>query len=131
MNDIPVMLVHGFASSYERNWREPGWADLLRDEDRRVIGVDLLGHGQAARPRDPAAYSSLEQSILAHDPALDRDNDGIGYRTEPSAERAERRDAARAHQPGAERRQRGDNDDAEHEITHDGENQRHDKVTRV
>src|SRR5581483_5948253 len=63
-DDVPVMLVHGFASSYERNWREPGWADLLRDEDRQVIGVDLLGHGQAARPRDPAAYSSLERSVL-------------------------------------------------------------------
>ncbi len=64
MNDIPVMLVHGFASSFERNWREPGWADLLRDERRHVIGVDLLGHGQAAKPRDPAAYASLERSVI-------------------------------------------------------------------
>lgn len=64
VDDVPVILVHGFASSYERNWREPGWADLLRDEGREVIGVDLLGHGQAARPRDPAAYASLEQSVL-------------------------------------------------------------------
>lgn len=64
MEDIPVMLVHGFASSFERNWREPGWADLLRDEGREVLGVDLLGHGQAARPRDPAAYASLEQSVI-------------------------------------------------------------------
>jgi pimeloyl-ACP methyl ester carboxylesterase len=65
VDDPPVILVHGFASSYERNWRQPGWADLLREEGRQVIGVDLLGHGAAARPRDPAAYSSLEQSILA------------------------------------------------------------------
>ncbi len=64
MDDLPVMLVHGFASSYERNWREQGWADLLREEGRQVIGVDLLGHGQAARPHDPAAYASLEQSVL-------------------------------------------------------------------
>jgi pimeloyl-ACP methyl ester carboxylesterase len=64
VDDVPVMLIHGFASSYERNWREPGWADLLHGEGRQVIGVDLLGHGQAARPRDPAAYSSLELSIL-------------------------------------------------------------------
>jgi pimeloyl-ACP methyl ester carboxylesterase len=64
VDEVPVILVHGFASSYERNWREPGWADLLHDEGRQVIGVDLLGHGQAARPRDPAAYSSLEQSVL-------------------------------------------------------------------
>jgi len=26
--------------------------------------VDLLGHRQGARPRDPAAYASLEQSII-------------------------------------------------------------------
>ena len=57
VDDVPVVLVHGFASSYERNWREPGWADLLRDEGRQVIGVDLLGHGQAARPSGPAAYA--------------------------------------------------------------------------
>ena len=63
-DDVPVVLVHGFASSYERNWREPGWADLLQDEDRQVIGVDLLGHGQAPKPQDPAAYASLEQSVL-------------------------------------------------------------------
>ncbi|HEY2263863.1 MAG TPA: alpha/beta hydrolase family protein, partial [Streptosporangiaceae bacterium] len=69
VDDVPVMLVHGFASSYERNWRELGWADLLQDEGRAVIGVDLLGHGQAARPPDPAAYASLEQSILTALPA--------------------------------------------------------------
>ncbi len=78
MDDVPVMLIHGFASSYERNWREPGWADLLRDEGREVIGVDLLGHGQAARPRDPAAYSSLEQSVLAALPAAGP-ADAVGF----------------------------------------------------
>jgi pimeloyl-ACP methyl ester carboxylesterase len=63
--DIPVLLVHGFASSFERNWREPGWADLLQDEGRSVIGIDLLGHGQADKPADPAAYGGIEESILA------------------------------------------------------------------
>ena len=57
MADVPVVLVHGFASSFERNWREPGWVDLLEEEGRSVIGVDLLGHGQAAKPADPAAYA--------------------------------------------------------------------------
>jgi pimeloyl-ACP methyl ester carboxylesterase len=64
-SDVPVLLVHGFASSFERNWREPGWADLLQEEGRSVIGVDLPGHGRAPKPADPAAYAALEQSILA------------------------------------------------------------------
>jgi pimeloyl-ACP methyl ester carboxylesterase len=69
VDDVPVVLVHGFASSFERNWQETGWADLLRDEGRPVIGVDLLGHGRAAKPHDPAAYAGLEQSIAAAMPA--------------------------------------------------------------
>ena len=78
MDDIPVMLIHGFASSFERNWRGAGWVDLLRDEGRSVIGVDVLGHGQAAKPRDPAAYSALEQSVIAVLPAAGR-VDAVGF----------------------------------------------------
>jgi pimeloyl-ACP methyl ester carboxylesterase len=63
MADVPVLLVHGFASSFERNWREPGWVDLLEEEGRQVIGVDLLGHGEAERPTDPQAYAHLERSV--------------------------------------------------------------------
>jgi len=78
MDDVPVVLVHGFASSFERNWQETGWADLLRDEGRSVIGVDLLGHGRAAKPHDPAAYAGLEQSIAAAMPAAGR-ADAVGF----------------------------------------------------
>jgi pimeloyl-ACP methyl ester carboxylesterase len=59
----PVLLVHGFASSFDRNWREPGWVDLLCDAGREVIGADLLGHGSAAKPHDPAAYVDLESHL--------------------------------------------------------------------
>jgi pimeloyl-ACP methyl ester carboxylesterase len=70
--------VHGFASSFERNWREPGWVDLLQDEGRQVIGVDLLGHGRADKPHDPAAYSTLEQDVAGALPA-DGAVDAIGF----------------------------------------------------
>jgi pimeloyl-ACP methyl ester carboxylesterase len=60
----PVLLVHGFASSFERNWREPGWSDLLSEAGREVIGVDLLGHGRAAKPHDPAEYDDLEEGVV-------------------------------------------------------------------
>ena len=58
MTQIPVLMVHGFASSFDRNWREPGWVDVLAEQGRAVIGVDLLGHGTAAKPHDPAAYAA-------------------------------------------------------------------------
>jgi pimeloyl-ACP methyl ester carboxylesterase len=59
----PVLLVHGFASSFERNWREPGWVDLLTDAGREVIATDLLGHGSADKPHDPADYVRLESDL--------------------------------------------------------------------
>jgi pimeloyl-ACP methyl ester carboxylesterase len=74
----PVLLVHGFASSYERNWVQPGWAELLADEGRRVIGVDLLGHGEAAKPHDPACYADLEGGVEAALPP-DGQVDAIGF----------------------------------------------------
>jgi pimeloyl-ACP methyl ester carboxylesterase len=69
VRDEPVLLVHGFASSFERNWREPGWVDVLEEEGRRVVGVDLLGHGESPKPTDPAAYESLETCVLDALPA--------------------------------------------------------------
>lgn len=69
MPGVPVLLVHGFASSFERNWREPGWVDILAEEGREVIGLDLPGHGEADKPHDPAAYIGLERSIARVLPA--------------------------------------------------------------
>ena len=77
MTQAPVVMVHGFASSYERNWREPGWG-LLDEQGRTVIGVDLPGHGTAGKPHDPAAYADLEQAIVAAMPAGQR-ADAIGF----------------------------------------------------
>ena len=64
-----MLLVHGFASSFERNWREPGWVDLLSEAGRQVIGVDLLGHGSADKPYDPDAYADLHEDVAAALPA--------------------------------------------------------------
>lgn len=76
----PVLLVHGFASSFEHGWQEPGWADILADTGREVIGVDLLGHGDAPKPHDPAAYTDgLLDSVRTVLPADGRPVDGIGF----------------------------------------------------
>jgi pimeloyl-ACP methyl ester carboxylesterase len=63
MEACPVLLVHGFASSAEHNWRAPGWLDLLAEAGRATIAVDLLGHGRAPRPAAPADYASVEPRV--------------------------------------------------------------------
>jgi pimeloyl-ACP methyl ester carboxylesterase len=78
MAGVPVLLVHGFASSFERNWREPGWVDLLEDEGRQVVAVDLLGHGESDKPSDPEAYASLENSVIEAMPATGQ-VDAVGF----------------------------------------------------
>src|SRR3954451_23443814 len=65
----PVLLVHGFATSADRTWGDNGWIDLLRDVGREPIAVDLLGHGTADKPHDPAAYEQLEALVAEQLPA--------------------------------------------------------------
>ncbi|MEQ8840518.1 MAG: alpha/beta fold hydrolase [Acidimicrobiales bacterium] len=79
----PVVLLHGFATSTERTWREPGWFDLLKDARRRVFGIDLLGHGDADKPTDPAAYDDLVAPVMDQFPETPADVVGysLGART--------------------------------------------------
>jgi len=60
----PIVLVHGFASNKEANWVVPGWVTTLTRAGRRVIALDLRGHGASAKLYDPADYHS---SIMAND----------------------------------------------------------------
>lgn len=71
--------MHGFASSFDRNWRETGWADLLGDAGREVIGVDLLGHGSADKPHDPDAYADVESDVRAAIPDDAAPIDAVGF----------------------------------------------------
>lgn len=73
----PVLLLHGFATSAKRTWVEPGWVALLNEAGRRVIAPDLLGHGDAPKPHDPAAYAEVEDLVLADLPP--EPVDAVGY----------------------------------------------------
>lgn len=53
----PVLLVHGFASNRNVNWVGPGWVGALAGAGYRVIALDNRGHGESAKPHDPAAYT--------------------------------------------------------------------------
>lgn len=62
--NVPVVLLHGWAGSFRETWQSTGIDALLEDGGRSVIGVDLLGHGDADKPHDPEAYAHLDQWLL-------------------------------------------------------------------
>jgi pimeloyl-ACP methyl ester carboxylesterase len=53
----PVVLVHGFASNRNENWRRLGWYGAFERRRIRCIALDCRGHGESATPHDPALYS--------------------------------------------------------------------------
>lgn len=75
--DPPVVLVHGWAGSFDATWCRSGFTELLRDAGRAVIGIDLLGHGTAPKPHEPEAYADLTARVveaLPEDPV-----DAVGF----------------------------------------------------
>ena len=73
----PVLMVHGWAGSFARTWQLSGVETLLQETGRKVIGVDLLGHGTAEKPHDPTAYSDL--SLPIRQKANDSQIDAVGF----------------------------------------------------
>ena len=51
-----VILVHGFASSKEQNWKSTGWYGALTEAGFSVIAIDNRGHGESDKPHDPLLY---------------------------------------------------------------------------
>src|SRR5499427_1611811 len=52
----PIVLVHGFASTKEVNWVNPGWVATLTRAGRRAIALDNRGHGASSKRYDPLDY---------------------------------------------------------------------------
>ena len=76
--EVPVVLVHGWAGSFATTWQRSGFTELLAETGHEVIGVDLLGHGEAPKPHDLDAYADLTTRVFAAMPA-DGHVDGIGF----------------------------------------------------
>ena len=52
----PIILIHGFASTYAVNWLFPQWVKTLTEDGRRVVAFDNRGHGRSEKIHDPEAY---------------------------------------------------------------------------
>ncbi len=72
-----VVLVHGWGGSFATTWEASGFTLLLEESGKQVIGVDLLGHGTAPKPHDPAEYADLTTRIVEALP--DRPVSAIGF----------------------------------------------------
>jgi pimeloyl-ACP methyl ester carboxylesterase len=51
-----IILVHGFGSSRLQNWKSTGWYGGLTQAGFPIVAMDCRGHGDSAKPHDPAAY---------------------------------------------------------------------------
>jgi pimeloyl-ACP methyl ester carboxylesterase len=64
-----LVLLHGFASSFDHNWRQTGWVDILSDFDCTAPGIDLPGHGASPPLTDLTAYADVEEAVFGSLPA--------------------------------------------------------------
>jgi pimeloyl-ACP methyl ester carboxylesterase len=66
-NGDPVLLVHGFASDIQMNWRETNWFSTLKSAGFRVVALDCRGHGLSEKLYEPKDYSSeaMGSDVLA------------------------------------------------------------------
>lgn len=64
---VPILLIHGFASSASVNWVYTGWLKTLVDAGYRVIAIDNRGHGNSDKPHDASFYhcSAMASDALA------------------------------------------------------------------
>lgn len=62
----PVVLIHGFASDRNQNWKAPRWFETLSGAGFRVIALDCRGHGESGKAYDPVRYTN---DLMADDVA--------------------------------------------------------------
>lgn len=84
----PLILLHGLFSTAEMNWIKWGHVAMLAEAGFECLLPDLRGHGESAKPHDPAAYPddvlALDlKALIAHLGLTDYDLCGfsLGART--------------------------------------------------
>ena len=77
IDTVPIVLVHGWGGSFTTTWEQSGFTALIADAGRRVIGIDLLGHGEAPKPHEPGAYGDLTGRVV--DALPDGPVDAVGF----------------------------------------------------
>jgi len=62
----PLILVHGWGADSHSNWVASGWVALLA-EQRRVVTIDVRGHGRSDKPHAlaPYSYAAMSDDVLA------------------------------------------------------------------
>lgn len=59
-----LIMIHGFSSNIEANWRVTNWISTLKD-DNRLILIDCRGHGKSDKPTDPIHYGrNIPEDII-------------------------------------------------------------------
>jgi pimeloyl-ACP methyl ester carboxylesterase len=64
-----LVLLHGFGSSFDHNWQQTGWVDILADFGVTVPVIDLPGHGSSPPLTDPADYADVDEVVRSGLPA--------------------------------------------------------------
>jgi pimeloyl-ACP methyl ester carboxylesterase len=72
---LPVLCIHGFASSGKVNWIDTGWVETLTGAGYRAVVLDNRGHGASDKPHDPEQYYP---QTMARDAVALLDHLGIG-----------------------------------------------------
>lgn len=73
-----LVLLHGFGSSFDHNWQQTGWVDILGDFGVTVPAIDLPGHGTSSPSTDPADYADVDEEVRQALPA-DGLISGVGF----------------------------------------------------
>ncbi|WP_017576389.1 alpha/beta fold hydrolase [Nocardiopsis kunsanensis] len=79
---VPVLLLHGFGTNFEMNWKTAGWPQELESRGLRAIGPDLRGHGGSDKPTHGDAYlpERFSQDLVGLLDELGADRvDVVGY----------------------------------------------------